>query len=951
MMTVVKQYLAVAFVILIGLMASSCGDSATVNPEATLANLTVTTGTATATLEPSFNPETRNYTVNLSNNITSVTITAQPAVAGDTVSIDDQTTSSRIIDLGPSERTESTKLVSIVVSNPPSSSRTYSVLLKRAGLEGNNSLATLTVSPGTLNPSFNPNTRSYTADVANNVVSVTVTPTLQDTAATMTVNGQATTSGQPRTISLNGAGQSTTITITVTAQNGSSQDYLVTVSRGVSSNNDLQSLAVSPGALNPTFNADRTSYTVNVASSATSVTVTPRLQDTASSMTVNGQATTSGQARSIQLGAPGSNTPIIIVVTAQNGTQKVYTVGVERAALGGNNNLSGLIVSPGTLAPTFDSNTLTYSVDVANNVESISVTPTRQDSNATITVNGQTAASGQARTIILNPAGQSTNIVIVVTAQNGNVKNYLVTVSRGVSSNNNLQSLTVSPGTLNPTFSANRTSYTVNVASGATEVTVTPRMQDAAATMTINGQATNSGQARTIQLGAPGSNTPIFIIVTAQNGTQKTYTVGVTRAALGGNNNLSALTVSPGTLNPAFNANTLSYTVDVASSVTSVSVTPTRQDSNATITVNGQATDSGQSRTVALNGPGSNTVIPIVVTAPNGSQKTYTVNVSRAALGGNNNLSALTVSPGSLSPSFSASRTSYTVSVGSGIDSVTVTATKADSSASMTINGQGTNSGQARSISLGAAGTSTEIDITVTAPNGDQKIYAITVNRAALGGNNNLSALTVSPGSLSPSFNANTTGYTSSVSSNVASVTVTATLQDTAASMTVNGQGTSSGQARDINLGAAGTSTEIDITVTAPNGSQKTYSITVNRSELTAPPAPASAPDLIPEDDSCPRDTVTNECLPGTSDADNITNVNTPRFRIAQPGTGETPSLHVDGNKVDSTFNQAANTLQPTAALSDGDHEITYTVTTSGGESSQSPSLTVTIDTVAPGGP
>jgi hypothetical protein len=346
-----------------------------------------------------------------------------------------------------------------------------------------------------------------------------------------------------------------------------------------------------------------------------------------------------------------------------------------------------------------------------------------------------------------------------------------------------------------------------------------------------------------------------------------------------------------------------------------------------------------------LNGVGSNTAINIAVTAPNGSRNTYTVNVSRAALGGNNNLSALTVSQGTLTPGFTAARTSYTVSVGSDVSSITVTATKADSSASMTINGQGTNSGQARSISLGAPGSSTEIDITVTAPNDTSKTYTVNVNRAALGGNNNLSALTVSPGSLSPSFTASRTSYAVSVGSGVSSITVTATKADSNASLTINGQATNS---RSISLPEGPSSTEIDITVVAPNGNDKQYLITVNRAALATPPAPTSAPDLIPEDDSCIRVPVTNECFPPTSDVDNITNVATPRFRISQPGAGETPSLYVDGAKVTSTFDQGANTLRPTAALSDGEHEITSTVANAGGESTQSPSLTVTIDTDAP---
>ncbi len=853
--TVVRQYLASVFFIAIGLMASGCGDTATVNPVVELASLTVTPGT----LQPAFNGGTTQYRVQVTTDITSVRVTAQPAVAGDTVTINGQTTTSRDIPLG---EPGSTTPVNIVVSETDTNSRTYTVLVNRAGLAGNNSLASLTVSPGTLAPDFSANIQNYAVDVANNVGSITVTPTLSDPVATMTVNGQSAISGQASIISLNNAGQNTVVPIVVTAQNGSPKTYLVTVDRGVSGNNFLQSLSVSPGSLTPAFNSGTVGYTVNVASNVTSVTITPRVQDPAATMTVNGQATNSGQARPITLLGAGSSTPITIVVTAQNGTQQTYAVGIIRAALGGNNNLSGLTVSPGTLAPA---------------------------------------------------------------------------------------------------FSSGREDYTVNVANSVTSITVTPREQDTAATTTVNGQATNSGQARTVQLNGAGTNTLINIVVTAPNGTQKTYSANVVRAAFGGNNNLSALSVTPGDLNPEFDVDTLVYSVNVGNNIESVSVRPTRQNSTATITVNGQATTSGQPRTVNLNPAGQTTIIPIVVTAQNGIPKTYTMSVNRAALGGNNNLSTLTVSPGSLSPSFTAARTSYAVNAGSGVDSINVTASKADSNAGMTINGQGTNSGQTRSISLNPAGESTEIDITVTAQNNEQKIYTVTVNRQALGGNNNLSALTVSPGTLSPAFSAarvNTDYAVNNVSSSATAITVTATPQDSSATVTINGQG---GNSRSIPLPTGPSSTEIDVRVIAPNGNDKTYLITVNQPAPVAPPPaqPANAPDLIAQDDSCllkfgitPTGT-NDDCEPnsGTNRDDNFTNVTTPRFRIPQPGAGETPSLYVDGIKVDSTFDQGTSTLKPTAALSGSNegvqHSITSTVTntTTNLESDQSGALIVTIST------
>jgi len=244
--------------------------------------------------------------------------------------------------------------------------------------------------------------------------------------------------------------------------------------------------------------------------------------------------------------------------------------------------------------------------------------------------------------------------------------------------------------------------------------------------------------------------------------------------------------------------------------------------------INGTGTSSGQSRSITLNAAGSSTLITIEVTAPNGSQKTYFVTVNRAALGGNNNLQNLTVSPGTLVPGFAASTTSYTVDVASGVTSINVTATLQDTSASMQINGTGTSSGQSRSITLNAAGSSTLITIEVTAPNGSQKTYTILVNRAAvvLSGNNNLSELAVSAGTLVPTFDPATTSYNVAAPNTTIDTTITATLADSIATFSINGlPGTSGGTSASIPLVTGPNS--IPILVTAENGTQKTYTVNI----------------------------------------------------------------------------------------------------------------------------
>jgi len=92
---------------------------------------------------------------------------------------------------------------------------------------------------------------------------------------------------------------------------------------------------------------------------------------------------------------------------------------------------------------------------------------------------------------------------------------------------------------------------------------------------------------------------------------------------------LSAMTLSSGALSPAFDSGTTAYTSSVANSVSSLTVTSSVENSNATIKVNGDLVVSGQASSAINLNVGSNT-ITIVVTTQNGITKTYTITVNRA---------------------------------------------------------------------------------------------------------------------------------------------------------------------------------------------------------------------------------------------------------------------------------------------------------------------------------
>lgn len=400
-------------------------------------------------------------------------------------------------------------------------------------------LSNLTVTPGALQPGFVANTTNYVVNAPISAISVTVTAVPKDNTATVTINGIITTQ---RSVPLGGPGSTTTIPIVVETQTGLETTYTVTVTRLLSSDDNLSALTVTPGSLAPAFTSSTLGYAVNVANTVGQMTVTATKSDKDATMVISSSASSvtigpgvnPGQLL-VTLGVPGTTTPVTIEVTAPNSSKKTYRITASR--LSSDNNLSALIVEPGTFNRPFDPGITDYTVDVPTNIEQVTVTATKSDPNAAMSGHVTAGPGTPAGTalIILGGAGSNTNLVITVAAPDPTVppKDYRITVRRAApSSNANLSALIVTADSVDqPIDLTTPPPYTVNVAISAIEVTVTATLEDANATLTINGVGTSSGvPSAPITLGPPGSNTDIPITVIAPSGNQREYPIKVHRA-------------------------------------------------------------------------------------------------------------------------------------------------------------------------------------------------------------------------------------------------------------------------------------------------------------------------------------------------------------------------------------------------------------------------------------
>jgi len=396
-------------------------------------------------------------------------------------------------------------------------------------------LANLATSDGALSPVFVASTITYSMNLRNRIRTITVTPTVTDPLAMVTVNGTTVVSGSPSAPIALSTGANT-ITAIVTAQDGvATRTYTINAARAVSANATLSRINLnSPFApLTQVAGPDYKDYTATVNHGASSIVLTAVTMDPDATMTINGSPQASGTPTS-PIGLNVGSNIITIVVKASNGTTtNTYVVNITRPhpsdALLSFLNLRPYALLTAVAGPGFKN----YTASVNYATTSAGVFATTSDPLATFTVNGDPATSGTASTpIALNP-GPNT-FTIVVTAQDGSTKTFIITLTRALSSNATLSSLKTKPyasltQVAGPDFRDYKASVANNVSSGGVIATTA----DPNASITVNGAATTSGAASTPTALGVGNNT-FTIVVKAQDGvTTKTYVVTLNRAGSG----------------------------------------------------------------------------------------------------------------------------------------------------------------------------------------------------------------------------------------------------------------------------------------------------------------------------------------------------------------------------------------------------------------------------------
>lgn len=408
---------------------------------------------------------------------------------------------------------------------------------------------------------------------------------------------------------------------------------------------DLAAFGSGEGVLDAPFIASQTTYktSIDVREKQTRVWAVPVDKD--AEVTIGGEPVDDQFSAVVDI----SNGSAVQAVVKSGGTSRTYSLNVTtESGLAGLKSLevSGLDAGGAAVAEAvelskdygapFAENTVYYSAQVDNATASVRVTPEEASPGSLIRVNGVPVSSGQPSNPISLNVGAS-KITIEVLSPNDAMattkdwtlaKKYVVSIDRKVASDASLKQLALSGIALTPgTFDSAVLDYNARVSANTSSAQLSFVAADATSVVWINGTAKGSAGNETLTL-ATGTNRNV-IEVHAADGTVQTYSLVIYRdTAFNTSLLLGELSVKDMKLTTEFDPLTRNYKIKDSTYNTSVTVIAKPQAPDATVKVNGKATDENGSATAMLSA-GLNAVQIQVTSADQKETNLYSVSIMR----------------------------------------------------------------------------------------------------------------------------------------------------------------------------------------------------------------------------------------------------------------------------------------------------------------------------------
>lgn len=357
------------------------------------------------TLSPSFKANTTSYTVTVPSTATTIKLEGATNHNKATVS-----------GLGNITLTGNETVATIKVTAEDGSVKTYTVKIekeeqKQEEVKKSNdaTLKKLDVSGYTLTPTFKSNVNNYSMKVRNNITSLNVTAIPNNNEAQVVISGNK-----------NWKEGNNTVTIKVTAEDGTVNTYIVNVERASSNNNTrtdnksndnyLKSLTIkSSHEMEPSFNKDVNTYNIKVPYEVEKLDLSYITSNEKSKVEITGNEDFK----------VGSVNTVEIKVTAEDGSVRIYSLNVTRSTASSKTDLKDITIDNVIITPKFDPNNQEYTAKVDGNTDKLDIKATPSDSSSKVEIIGNE-----------NLKDGHNTVLIKVTDKDGFTKYYSIDVEK-----------------------------------------------------------------------------------------------------------------------------------------------------------------------------------------------------------------------------------------------------------------------------------------------------------------------------------------------------------------------------------------------------------------------------------------------------------------------------------------------------------------------------------------
>ncbi len=428
----------------------------------------------------------------------------------------------------------------------------------------------------------------------------------------------------------------------------------------------LSALSLSDADLTPAFASGAYTYEASVAADLAQVTITATPTATSATLLliIPADADPALTGHQVSLGAAGTETVIVVVVSNAAGQLNSYLLTVLRELPATPTTLQSLVVDGHELSPAFAAGVPLYSVDVGANVSDVTLTALPAAATATLTfvpADADPATPGYQVTLGSAGAQTTTSIVIIITAPAPAAHTtYVVNITRAASDPTDaaLSSLSVDGHTLTPAFDAETYGYALTVPGAQDTISLHAVSRSLSAGLSVSPPDADPLEPgyqiplAAVEPGAEPSLTTVTVTVTSEDlATTQTYTItvtvepdiSITRTSLF----VLALTGHMGDLRttknysldlrPDFQPYIYSYEVAVPAHITHVAFNPTPWfpwfPARARVKEpDGSGIGTDSTRMLGPTGPEIITTYDLIVSSGSAAPSTYSITVTRAAL-------------------------------------------------------------------------------------------------------------------------------------------------------------------------------------------------------------------------------------------------------------------------------------------------------------------------------